>query len=129
MLRNTLLYLSNQPQVFNFVRHNRMAKSFANRFVAGETVDTALVAIKQLNDKGITATLDLLGESVKNEKEARESATAYIDMLDRIQEERLDANVSLKLTAMGLDISEALCVANMQNILDRARELQTFVRL
>ena len=129
MLRNTLLYLSNQPQVFNFVRHNRMAKSFANRFVAGETVDTALVAIKQLNDRGITATLDLLGESVKNEKEARESAAAYIDMLDRIQEERLDANVSLKLTAMGLDISEDLCVANMQNILDRAHELQTFVRL
>ena len=129
MLRNTLLYLSNQPQVFNFVRHNRMAKSFANRFVAGETVDTALVAIKQLNDRGITATLDLLGESVKNEKEARESAAAYIDMLDRIQEEKLDANVSLKLTAMGLDISEDLCVANMQNILDRAHELQTFVRL
>ena len=129
MLRNTLLYLSNQPQVFNFVRHNRMAKSFANRFVAGETVDTALVAIKQLNDRGITATLDLLGESVKNEKEARDSAAAYIGMLDRIQEERLDANVSLKLTAMGLDISEDLCVANMQNILDRAHELQTFVRL
>jgi proline dehydrogenase len=129
MLRNTLLYLSNQPQVFNFVRHNRMAKNFANRFVAGETVDTALIAIKQLNDRGITATLDLLGESVKNEKEARESAAAYIDMLDRIQEGRLDANVSLKLTAMGLDISEDLCVANMQNILDRAHELQTFVRL
>ena len=129
MLRNTLLYLSNQPQVFNFVRHNRMAKNFANRFVAGETVDTALVAIKQLNDKGITATLDLLGESVKNEKEARESAAAYIDMLDRIKGQRLDANVSLKLTAMGLDISEDLCVANMQNILDRAHELQTFVRL
>ena len=129
MLRNTLLYLSNQPQVFNFVRHNRMAKSFANRFVAGETVETALVAIKQLNDRGITATLDLLGESVKNEKEARESAKAYIDMLDRIEEGRLDANVSLKLTAMGLDISEDLCVANMQNILDRAHELKTFVRL
>jgi proline dehydrogenase len=129
MLRNALLYLSNQPRVFNFVRHNGMAKGFANRFVAGETLDTALAAVKQLNRKGITATLDLLGESVRNEKEARESAAAYIEILDRIKSENLDANASVKLTAMGLDISEDLCVANMQNILDRAHELQTFVRL
>ena len=129
MLRNALLYLSSQPQVFHFVRHNRMAKGFASRFVAGETLDTALEAVKQLNRKGITATLDLLGESVRNEGEARESARAYIEMLDRIQKQHLDANVSVKLTAMGLDISEDLCVANMQNILDRAREHQSFVRL
>ena len=129
MLRNALLYLSSQPHVFNFVRHNRMAKGFANRFVAGETLDTALAAIKQLNANGISATLDLLGESVHNEKEARDSAAAYIEMLDRIREQRLNANVSVKLTAMGLDISEDLCVANMQNILDRAREQESFVRL
>jgi len=129
MLRNALLYLSSQPKVFNFVRHNRMAKGFASRFVAGETLDTALAAIRQLNSKGITATLDLLGESVRNEKEARESARAYIEMLDRIRSSRLDANVSVKLTAMGLDISEDLCVANLQDILDRAREHSSFVRL
>ena len=129
MIRNALLYLSAQPRVFNFVRHNRMAKGFASRFVAGETLDTALDAVRQLNSKGITATLDLLGESVRNESEARESARAYIQMLDRIQSARLNANVSVKLTAMGLDISEDLCVANMQNILDRAREHSSFVRL
>jgi proline dehydrogenase len=129
MLRNALLYLSSQPQVFNFVRHNRMAKSFASRFVAGETLDTALEAVKQLNAKGITATLDLLGESVHNEAEARESARAYIEMLERIQAAKLNANVSVKLTAMGLDISEDLCVANMQDILEKAREYSSFVRL
>ncbi len=129
MLRNALLYLSAQPNVFNFVRHNRMAKGFASRFVAGETLDTALAAVKQLNSKGITATLDLLGESVRNEQEARESARAYLDMLDRIREQRVNANVSVKLTAMGLDISEDLCVSNMQNILERAREHESFVRL
>ena len=129
MLRNALLYLSNQPRVFNFVRHNGMAKSFAGRFVAGETLDTALAAVKQLNAKGITASLDLLGESVHNEAEARESARHYIDILDRIRENGLDANVSVKLTAMGLDISEDVCVANMQDILERAREYKTFVRL
>lgn len=129
MLRNALLYLSAQPRVFNFVRHNRMAKGFASRFVAGETLDTALDAVRQLNSKGISATLDLLGESVRNEQEARESARAYIQMLDRIQSAKLNANVSVKLTAMGLDVSEDLCVANMQNILDRAREHSSFVRL
>jgi proline dehydrogenase len=129
MLRNALLYLSSQPKVFNFVRHNRMAKGFASRFVAGETLGTALDAVKQLNSKGITATLDLLGESVRNEAEAKEGARAYIEMLDRIQQARLDANVSVKLTAMGLDISEELCVANMNDILGRAHDYKSFVRL
>jgi len=129
MLRNALLYLSSQPRVFSFVRHNRMAKGFASRFVAGETLDTALAAVKKLNDKGITASLDLLGESVHNEKEARESTHHYIRMIDRIKESRLDANVSVKLTAMGLDIGEELCIANMQDILERARKHETFVRI
>lgn len=129
MLRNALLYLSSQPQVFKFVRRNAMAKSFASRFVAGETLDTALAAVKQLNSKGITATLDLLGESVHSESEARDSARSYLQMLDEIRKQKLNANASVKLTAMGLDISEDLCVSNMQNILDKAREYETFVRL
>jgi len=129
MLRNALLYLSSQPKVFSFVRHNRMARGFASRFVAGETLDTALVAVRQLNQRRITASLDLLGESVRNEAEARESARHYLDTLDRIRESGLDANVSVKLTAMGLEVGEELCIANMQNILDRARDLNTFVRI
>jgi proline dehydrogenase len=129
MLRSALLYLSSQPKVFSFVRHNRMAKGFASRFVAGETLDTALDAVAKLNAQGITASLDLLGESVRNENESRESARQYIRILDRIKEKKLDANVSVKLTAMGLGIDEELCVANMQNILERARELETFVRM
>ncbi len=129
MLRSALLYLSSQPKVFSFVRHNRMAKGFASRFVAGEKLDTALDAVAKLNAKRITASLDLLGESVEGESESREAARQYIRMLDRIKERKLDANVSVKLTAMGLDIDEELCIANMQNILERARELETFVRI
>src|SRR5215208_3678156 len=117
MLRKTLLYLSNQPRVFRFVRNNRLAKGFASRFVAGETLDTALDAVATLNQQKITASLDLLGESVTNEREARDAGRAYVEMLDRIQQRRLDANVSVKLTAMGLDVSEDLCVAIMQEIL------------
>jgi proline dehydrogenase len=129
MLRSALLYLSAQPQIFKFVRNNRVAKSFANRFVAGETLDTALAAVARLNARGITASLDLLGESVHNEAEARAAGDAYLTMLDRIRERKADANVSVKLTAMGLDISEELCVATMHRILQRAREYGTFVRI
>src|SRR3954465_7914118 len=129
MLRNTLLYLSNQPRVFRFVRHNTLAKKFASRFVAGETLDEALEAVKALNAKGITASLDLLGESVTNEREAHAAGAEYITILDRIHAQKLDANVSLKLTAMGLDISEELCVGIMHDVLGRAQTYNTFVRL
>ncbi len=129
MLRQTLLYLSDQPQVFRFVRNNRLAKGFARRFVAGETLEEAVEAVRALNAKGITASLDLLGESVHNEGEARETARAYVEILDRIERERLDCNVSLKLTAMGQDISDELCIENVSTVLQRAREYGTFVRL
>lgn len=129
MLRSALLYLSNQPKIFKFVRNNGLAKSFANRFVAGETLDTALDAVGRLNARGITASLDLLGESVHNEAEARAAGDAYVAMLDRIRERKADANVSVKLTAMGLDISEELCVATMHKILQRARDYGSFVRI
>lgn len=129
MLRKTLLYLSNQQRVFTFVRRNRVAKRMASRFVAGETIEEAMTAVRALNARGITVSLDLLGESVHREEDARATARSYLDLLDRIRQQKLDANVSLKLTAMGLDVSEELCVANMQMVLDRAREYGSFVRL
>jgi proline dehydrogenase len=88
-----------------------------------------MAAVRALNARGITASLDLLGESVHREEEARATAKSYLDLLDRIQSQKLDANVSLKLTAMGLDVSEDLCVANMQLVLDRARDYGSFVRI
>jgi proline dehydrogenase len=129
MLRSTLLYLSNQPRVFRFVRNNRLAKSFARRFVAGETLDDALAAVRALNAKGITASLDELGESVTNEREARATRDQYIGILDSIAAAGLDANVSVKLTALGIDISEELCVTLMHDLLDRARQHRSFVRI
>ncbi len=129
MLRSALLYLSNQQQVFDFVRHNGLAKKLASRFVAGEDVEPALDAVGALNAKRITASLDLLGESVTNEAEAREAGRQYVHLLDRIRDRALDANVSLKLTAMGLDISEELCIEVLGAVLGRARDYGTFVRL
>lgn len=129
MLRKALLYLSGQPKVFRFVRNNRLAKGFASRFVAGETVDAAVPAVRALNARGITVSLDLLGESVHTADEARAGAAEYVALLDRIAAEGLDANVSLKLTAMGLDVDEALCLENMYRILAKASEYGSFVRL
>jgi proline dehydrogenase len=129
MLRNTLLYLSNQPKIFKFVRGNRLAKQFARRFVAGETIGEAIAAVRELNAKGITASLDLLGESVTNDAEARAARDEYLRILDRIRESKVDANVSVKLTAMGLDIDHELCVGTMQDILSRAQAYDTFVRI
>lgn len=129
MLRKTLLYLSGQPQIFRFVRNNRLAKGFASRFVAGETLDEVVPAVRALNARGITVSLDLLGESVHTAAEARAAAAEYLMLLDRIEAEGLDANVSVKLTAMGLDVSEELCLQNMHEILGKAREYDSFVRL
>ena len=129
MLRSTLLFLSRQPRLFRFVRHNRFAKAMASRFVAGETVDSAVAAVQRLNAQGISASLDLLGESVTNETEARAAGTEYVRLLDAIAQHTLDANVSIKLTAMGQDIDDDLCESIMRTILDRARERAGFVRL
>jgi proline dehydrogenase len=129
VLRQTFLYLSNQPRIFRFVRGNGLARRFASRFVAGETLDDALGTVRALNAKRISVSLDLLGESVTNEAEARAAGAQYLTLLDRIHSEQVDANVSLKLTQMGLDLSDELCVQIMHDILDRAREYGTFVRL
>ena len=129
MLRSFLLYLSRQPGIFRFVRHNGLAKRFASRFVAGETIATACDAVAELNAKGITATLDLLGESVTNEAEARETGVQYLALLDEIARRQLNANVSVKLTALGQDIRDELCEAVTTEILAKAKAHDSFVRL
>jgi proline dehydrogenase len=128
-MRQGLLWLSEQRRVFNFVRRNRLARKFASRFVAGETIDEAVKAARELAGRGITASLDLLGESVTVESEATAARDQYLQMLDRMAAAGEQVNVSVKLTQMGLDISEDLCLANMVRILDKAKELRGFVRL
>jgi proline dehydrogenase len=128
-MRQGLLWLSERQGMFNFVRRNGLARRFASRFVAGETVETGVGAAKALSRRGITSSLDLLGESVTVESEAMAARDLYLSMLDRMAESGVEVNVSVKLTQMGLDIREDLCRANMTAILDRARTLGGFVRL
>jgi proline dehydrogenase len=129
MLRTSLLYLSRQQRVFNFIRNVKFARKMASRFVAGETIPSALDAVAELNAKGITASLDLLGESVHSEGEARDTGRTYLELLDRIAERKLDANVSVKLTALGQDISDELGVEVVREVLTRAKQYGSFVRL
>jgi proline dehydrogenase len=129
MLRASLLWLSEQPRIFRFVRKNGLARRFASRFVAGETVESAVAALRELNAEGTTATLDLLGESVLHAAEAHHARDIYIETLDRIRSAGAKANVSVKLTQMGLDIDEALCVANLHAILTKAAAHGSFVRI
>jgi len=128
-MRQSLLWLSEQRRVFDFVRRNRLARKFASRFVAGETIDQAVTAAGELAQRGITASLDLLGESVTVEAEAVAARDQYLQMLDRLAQAGREVNVSVKLTQMGIDIDENLCQANMTRILDKARSLRGFVRL
>lgn len=129
MMRSTLLWLSERQSIFNFVRRNRLAKHFASRFVAGESITTALAAAQELQAKGITTSLDLLGESVHKPAESEQARDMYVAILRGMQEAGVEVNASVKLTQMGLDIDAALCERNMRAILDVARETGAFVRL
>lgn len=113
---------------------NRLAKKYglrfgAARFVAGETIQQSIDAVRGLNQDGRVATLDHLGEFVFSEAEALESADMCIQTLDAIANSGVTSNLSLKMTSLGLDISRDLCVSNMRRILDRALMYGNFVRI
>src|SRR2546426_1228478 len=129
MLRAGLLWLSEQPRVLKFVQRNGLARRFAARFVAGETVDDAVAALKQLNAAGISASLDLLGGGWGGPREAGAARAVSLQTLDRSHRARADSNVSLKLTQRGLDIDEGLCADNVRTIVTRARQYDSFVRI
>ena len=127
VLKDTLLYLAQNENLRNFVVHNKATRGVSRRFVAGEALDEAIRASKSLNQRGIRVALDLLGENVSDDKEAQAAARNYIAALDSIKETGIDANISIKLTALGLDISQDLCEQNVHAILEHAKAQGTFV--
>ena len=129
MMRTSLLWLSRQKSIFNFVRRNRLARKFASRFVPGESLDEALAVARELKARGLTVSLDLLGESVANPEEAKHARDMYIAIVRAMHLEGLDANASLKPTQMGLDIDEPLYHSSVRAILGVARETGGFVRI
>src|SRR5215470_4977626 len=127
MLKDTLLYLAESRHVRDFVIHNRATRGITRRFVAGEELDDAIEAARILNGRHLQVALDHLGENVADTREARAAAQGYITALERIKQTSVDANISIKLTALGMDISQELCEQNVHAILEHAKRHSIFV--
>jgi len=102
---------------------------FSSRYIAGSTIDDAVATVRARNDEGKMATIDVLGEEITRESEARAIAQAYCDVFSVIERERLDSNVSVKLTGLGLELSHELCRENLERVLTEARRYGNFVRI
>ena len=127
MLKDTLLYLAQNRKLRDFVIHNRATRNVSRRFVAGETLDDAIAATRVLNERHLSVALDHLGENVSDAQEAKAAAQDYIAALERIKQAGVDANISIKLTALGLDISQELCEQHVRTILEHAQRYSIFV--
>lgn len=101
----------------------------ARTFVAGDTVAQAVKAVKKLNGRKVMATMDVLGESVKDRETAEKAVSSYLELLGAIPRAGIDSHVSLKLTQMGLDIDTEYCYQNVRKIVQKAGELGNFVRI
>lgn len=122
MLRRFLLYLSAAGWARALMSRFFLARRVARRFVAGETLKDALDVTRKLNAEGLSVSLDYLGESVNKAEDTVEVVEMYLALIDAIKANQLRSSVSLKLTHLGLDIGEELCVNNMRRILQAAKD-------
>jgi proline dehydrogenase len=127
-LRRSILAAAGSPRVGSFMRTYGMRLGAA-RFVAGETLDECVAALRALNDRGLYANTTILGEFTANEEEAAAVASEYEGVLARIASEGLRANVALKLTHLGLGLDEEIAYRNVARVLDAASGLGNFVRI
>jgi proline dehydrogenase len=104
-------------------------RRLSSRYIAGPTLDDGVRVVRRLNEKGKLATVDVLGEEVTTAAEAGTIVRAYHHALARIDADRLDANVSIKLTGLGLELGEELCLENVRTVLDDAARRGIFVRI
>jgi proline dehydrogenase len=130
MLRSFLIYLSKAAWAQKLVTGWSFAWRFASRFVAGMKLDDAMCVVSELNSRGINATLDHLGEHTSTPEEAQQATDDIFATLDRLgADSSARANVSIKLTQIGLGLDENLCARNLERILARARTNRTFIRV
>src|ERR671924_582374 len=129
MLRSALLKLSANKKVGTWVTSNRTSRRMARRFVAGEKLEEAVAAARRCNDSGMMASLDHLGENVASISDAQRSRDAYLEIFEIIAREKLQANVSCKLTQLGLDINQEFCAGLVLSIVERAAGFDNFLRV
>ena len=129
LTRSVLIYLSRHEGLKEFAAHFRLFKKLTTRFVAGETIDEAVAAIRELNAEGCTASFDHLNESVASPAEAEAEVREYLDILARIDETGIRSNVSIKLTQFGLELDPELAYKNARVIVADAARRGNFVRV
>ncbi len=129
MLRALFIGLSANHRLRRFAEHSPVGQRMSRRFVAGTTLEELLAAAAAVNRKEMTVSVDHLGENVSNREEAREAAAVYHRLLDEISGRSLKANVSLKLTHMGLDVDEKLARELVGGLVEHAARLHNFVRV
>ena len=127
-LRSLILAAADSPRIQRFVQKYGF-KLGAARFVAGESLDSAVPVLRRLNEQGLLTNTTLLGEGVRDEAETRAVVAAYRELLDRIQAEDLRTNVALKLTHLGLSIDEELAQRNVAELVQHAATVGNFVRI
>jgi len=128
-MRSTLLTLSHRKSLGRLATRVPITRPMVRRFICAETLDEALPAICRLRDEGMRTTVDVLGESVSEEADARAAAARYLAVLDALAASGLDRNVSLKPTQMGLAIDPGLARETIGSIVARATELGAFIRI
>jgi proline dehydrogenase len=129
MIRATLLKLSQSKAFAHWVTSNPTTRRMARRFVAGETVDEAIAVARACNEAGMLVSMDYLGENVSTISEAQHSRDAYLQIFERIAHEQLHANVSCKLTQLGLDLNSDFCEGLLLSIAERAAGYDNFLRV
>ncbi len=129
MLRRVLVALSESPKLQRTVLSFAAARRAAARFVAGDTLPEAVAVVRTLNGRGMRGSLNCLGEKTTTREEAQAAAQVYHQMLQTIHAERLDCNISVKLTQLGIDLDEVLCESAMRDVLAAAQQRGNFVRI
>ncbi len=128
-MRSLFLFLSTNRPLRRFMETSRTAQRFSARFVAGSTLEEAILACEKVNREGLTVTLDYLGENVHSLEEAAGSRIMYMRCLNEMENRRVKGNVSLKLTQFGIDLSEEACRENVRELVSTAAKFGTFVRI
>jgi len=129
MLRSFLIYLSKAGWAQKLVTSWSFAWQAASRFIAGETTQDAIRVVRELNARGINATLDQLGEHTSTVEEANAASDSIVNVLNEIDKAGVKANVSIKLTQIGIALDEEICRQNLVRILEQAKKSNTFIRV
>jgi proline dehydrogenase len=129
VLRSFFIAMSQNRELRAFSERSIVGRKLSSRFVAGMTVEEALAAAEEVNREGIAVSLDALGESVTVASQAHASAATYHELLDAIETRKLNANVSVKLTQMGMDFSPALAEEILSDMVEHAAHAKSFVRI